>query len=57
VPVYGPKRHPALRWPELAERRSSGTWEPGTPMQTEKPQVEEPRGQEYGSGAQGRNNL
>ena len=30
MPVYGPKRHPALRWPELAERRSSGTWEPGT---------------------------
>jgi RNA-directed DNA polymerase len=35
---------------------SSGTWEPGTPMRTEKPQVEEPRGREYGSGAQGRNN-
>src|SRR5664279_5344516 len=31
-PVSGPKRHPAWRWPELAERRSSGTWEPGTPM-------------------------
>ena len=55
-PVYGPKRHPALRWPELAERRSSGTWEPGIPMRTEKPQVEEPRGREYGSGDQGRNN-
>ena len=35
-PVYGPERHPALRWPELVERRLSGTWEPGTPMQTEK---------------------
>ena len=42
MPVYGPKWHPALRWPELAERRSSGTWEPGTPMRTEKPQMEEP---------------
>src|ERR1039458_6197906 len=38
-------RHPALRWPELAERRLSGTWEPGTPMRTEKPQVEEPQGE------------
>jgi hypothetical protein len=36
MPVYGPKRHPALRWPELAERRSSGTWEPVAPMRTEK---------------------
>lgn len=36
MPVYGPKRHPALRWPELAERRSSGTWEPVAPMLTEK---------------------
>jgi hypothetical protein len=35
MPVYGPKRHPALRWHELAERRSSGTWEPGAPMATE----------------------
>src|ERR1035441_1768027 len=46
-----PRRSFDLRWPELAERRSSGTWEPGTPMRTEKPQVEEPRGREYGSGA------
>jgi hypothetical protein len=36
MPVYGPKRHPALRWPELAERRSSGTWEPVASMLTEK---------------------
>jgi hypothetical protein len=36
MPVYGPKWHPALRWPELAERRSSGTWEPVAPMLTEK---------------------
>ena len=36
MPVYGPKRHPALRWPELAKRRSSGTWEPGALMPTEK---------------------
>jgi len=28
----------------LRKRRLSGTWEPGTPMRTEKPQVEEPRG-------------
>jgi hypothetical protein len=31
--------------------RRSGTREPGTPMQMEKPQVEEPRGREHGSGA------
>src|SRR5260370_33443867 len=35
--------HPALRWPELAQRQLSGTWEPGTSMLTEKPQVEAPR--------------
>jgi len=28
--------HPALRWPELAERRLSGTWEPGALMLKEK---------------------
>src|SRR6267154_2954314 len=32
----------------LPKRRLSGTWEPETSMQTEKPQVEEPRGREYG---------
>ena len=35
-PVYGPKRHPALRWPESVGRRLSGTWEPAVPMLTEK---------------------
>jgi hypothetical protein len=34
-------------------RRLNGTWEPEIPMQTEKPQVEEPRGQEYGCGISG----
>ena len=33
----------------LPTRRLSGTWEPETPMQTEKPQVGETRGREYGS--------
>jgi hypothetical protein len=33
----------------LSARRLSGTWEPETSMQTEKPQVEAPRGREYGS--------
>jgi hypothetical protein len=37
----------------LPKRQLSGTWEPETPMQTEKPQVEEPRGREYGSGVSG----
>ena len=37
----------------LPRRRLSGTWEPETSMQTEKPQVEEPRGREYGSGDSG----
>ena len=36
APVYGPKRHPALRWPESVGRRLSGTWEPAAPMLTEK---------------------
>jgi hypothetical protein len=35
-PVYGPERHPALRWPESVGRRLSGTWEPAAPMLTEK---------------------
>ena len=37
----------------LPMRQLSGTWEPETLMLTEKPQVEEPRGQEYGSGDSG----
>src|SRR6266403_655028 len=37
----------------LPKRRLSGTWEPETPMPTEKPQVEEPRGREYGCGVSG----
>ena len=37
----------------LPRRRLSGTWEPETAMPTEKPQVEEPRGREYGSGVLG----
>ena len=32
----------------LSKRRLGGTWEPETSMKTEKPQVEEPRGREYG---------
>src|ERR1700684_1634145 len=35
-PVYGPKRHPALRWPESVRWRLSGTWEPAALMLTEK---------------------
>ena len=34
----------------LPKRRLSGTWEPETPMQTEKSQVAEPQGREYGCG-------
>src|SRR5271167_1690797 len=37
----------------LPKRRLSGTWEPETPMLTEKLQVAEPRGREYGSGVAG----
>ncbi len=37
----------------LPTRRLSGTWEPETSMLTEKPQVEEPQGREYGSGDSG----
>src|SRR5258708_29575931 len=37
----------------LPKRRLSGTWEPETAMPTEKPQVEEPRGREYGCGVSG----
>jgi hypothetical protein len=41
----------------LPARRLGGTWEPETSMLTEKPQVEAPRGREYGredSGAEQR---
>src|SRR6266496_4121209 len=41
------------RWHELAMRRLNGTWEPEIPMLTEKPQVEDPRGREYGCGFSG----
>jgi hypothetical protein len=34
-------------------RRLNGTWEPETPMLTEKPQVDEPRGRKYGCGFSG----
>ena len=44
TPVYGRSGIRHERWPELAMRQLNGTWEPGIPMQTEKPQVEEPRG-------------
>jgi hypothetical protein len=37
----------------LPRRRLSGTWEPETPMLTEKPQVEEPQGRAYGRGDSG----
>src|SRR6266851_4034048 len=37
----------------LPKRRLSGTWEPETPMRTEKPRVAEPQGREYGSGDSG----
>ena len=52
-PVYGRSGIRHERWPELAVRRLNGTWEPEIPMQTEKPQVEEPRGREYGCGDSG----
>jgi hypothetical protein len=48
VPVYGRSGIRHERWPELAMRRISGTWEPAITMLTEKPQVETPRGREYG---------
>ena len=39
VPAYGRSGIRHERWPELAMRQLNGTWEPETPMQTEKPQV------------------
>jgi hypothetical protein len=53
IPAYGRSGIRHERWPELAMRRSNGTWEPEIPMQTEKPQVEEPRGRKYGCGISG----
>ena len=50
IPVYGRSGVRHERWPEPAMRRSNGTWEPETPILTEKPRVEEPRGREYGCG-------
>ena len=52
-PVYGRSGIRHERWPELAMRRISGRWEPAITMLTEKPQVEEPQGREYGSGDSG----
>ena len=57
IPAYGRSGIRHERWPELAMRRLNGTWEPEIPMQTEKPQVEEPRGRKYGCGVQGRTAL
>ncbi len=37
----------------LPMRRLSGTWEPETPMRTEKSRVAEPQGREYGCGDSG----
>jgi hypothetical protein len=48
APVYGQSGIRHERWPELAMRRISGTWEPAIVMLTEKSQVETPRGREYG---------
>ena len=53
IPAYGRSGIRHERWPELAMRRSNGTWEPETLMLTEKPQVEEPRGRDYGCGVSG----
>ena len=47
-PVYGRSGIRHERWPELAMRRISGTWEPAITMLTEKLQVANPRGREYG---------
>ena len=42
IPAYGRSSIRHERWPELVMRQLNGTWEPETPMQTEKLQVEEP---------------
>jgi len=53
VPVYGRSGIRHERWPELAMRRSGGTWEPAIAMLTKKPQVVIPRGREYGCAVAG----
>ena len=53
IPAYGRSGIRHERWPELAMRRLNGTWEPETPMLTDKLQVEDPRGREYGCGVSG----
>jgi hypothetical protein len=52
-PAYGRNGIRHERWPELAMRRLNGTWEPEISMLTEKLQVEDPRGREYGCGVSG----
>jgi hypothetical protein len=52
-PAYGRSGIRHERWPELAMRRLNGTWEPEISMLTEKLQVEDPRGREYGCGVSG----
>src|SRR5215470_18808849 len=41
----------------LPRRRLNGTWEPETPMLTEKPQVAEPQGESTDAETQGRNSV
>src|SRR5215831_8123027 len=52
-PAYGRSGVRHERWPELAMRRLNGTWEPEISMLTEKLQVEDPQGREYGCGISG----
>jgi hypothetical protein len=53
IPAYGRSGIRHERWPELAMRQLNGTWEPEIPMLTEKLQVDDPRGREYGCGVLG----
>jgi len=53
IPAYGRGGVRHERWPELAMRQLNGTWEPEISMLTEKLQVEDPRGREYGCGVSG----
>jgi hypothetical protein len=53
IPAYGRNGVRHERWPELAMRQLNGTWEPEISMLTEKLQVEDPRGREYGCGVSG----
>jgi hypothetical protein len=48
-PAYGRRASGMRGGLSLPKRRLNGTWEPETAMLTERPQVEEPRGREYGS--------